>query len=737
MFRPYVCIRQHDISDCAVACIASISKYYKLNLPYSRIRETAGTDKEGTTVYGTIKALTDLGFTAKGVKGDRDAFFSKFPLPCIAHVAENGLMHFVVIYKIQPDKVIIADPAKGIVTYSPKRFFKIWTGVLIVLAPNQSFQKGNIERTTIGKFFTLLIPQWRLLSGIFFISLVLTALGMLGSFYFKLIMDEVLPNQLETTLLYISIGIIVLHLFKEVLGFFRSNLLAYLGQRLDINLIFAYYQHVINLPVSFFGSRRIGEIISRFNDADSVRQAISTAALTIMIDTLMAIGGGMMLYSQSRSLFGVTVIIAIFDAVIIFLFNKPLRRINQITMEDNAQLSSYMIESLNGVELIKSYNAEDRVTYKSESLFVKMLKSVFKNRFLNNVQGGLASLINSVGGVVILWMGANSVLKGNITAGEMLTFNALLVYFLNPITNLINLQPQMQTAIVAADRLGEILDLSAEDKQSDNNKLQPSLKGDIYLRNITFRYGGRAPVLNDINIYIPRSYRIALVGESGSGKTTLAKLFMRFYPFEKGEIIINGYNINDIDITHLRKRIAYISQNVFLFSGSIIENMRYVSANASIEQIIEACRMAQAHDFINELPMRYETKLEENGSNLSGGQRQRLSIAQAILKNPDIIIMDEATSNLDSITEKSIERIIYEHTGDVAVIMIAHRLSTIMRCDFIYVMDKGTIVESGNHTELMAKQGLYYNLWKDQIPTGMGVAGSEGYPNRYERPFRY
>ena len=719
MPRHYICIRQHDISDCAAACIASISRYYKLTIPLSQIREKAGTDKEGTTVFGTVKALTELGFTAKGMKGDRKAFFSKFPLPCIAHVlTPEGFTHFVVIYKITRRKIIVADPGKGVVTYSPGKFFKMWTGVLIILIPSQSFQAGEVKQTTISKFFTLLIPQWRLLSGVFAVSVILTFLGILSSFYFKLMMDDILPNQLEKTLIYISIGVIALYVFREILNFFRAHLLIYLGQRLDLNLIFSYYQHVMNLPLSFFGSRRIGEITSRFTDADKVRDAISSTVLTVMIDPLMVIGGGAILFAQSRFLFGITLVMTVLDAAIIFLFNKPLRRINEKTMESNAQLSSYMIESLNGAELVKAYNAEDKVTYKSEGLFVKLLKNVFKNRFLNNVQGGLASLISGVGGVIILWAGASSVLKGQMTVGEMLTFNALLSYFTGPIQSLINLQPQMQTAIVAANRLGEILDLPAEDKQTGANKLKPDLRGDIVFNNITFRYGSRAAVINNLTLIIPKAYKVALVGESGSGKTTLAKLIMKFYTAEKGEILINGCNINDIDVNHLRQRVAYISQSVFLFSGSIIENMRYVSENADMGQIIEACKMARAHDFINQLPLRYETRLEENGGNLSGGQRQRLSIAQAILKSPDIIIMDEATSNLDSITEKAIEKVIYELTGEIPVLMIAHRLSTIMRCDYIYVMDKGEIIEAGPHNELMARRGYYFNLWKDQIPEG-------------------
>jgi ATP-binding cassette subfamily B protein len=255
------------------------------------------------------------------------------------------------------------------------------------------------------------------------------------------------------------------------------------------------------------------------------------------------------------------------------------------------------------------------------------------------------------------------------------------------------------------------------------------LKGDIIFKDVTFRYGSRAPVLKDISVYIPKSYKIALVGESGSGKTTLAKLLMRFYSIEKGEISINGCNINDIDINHLRGRIAYISQQVFLFSGTILDNLRFASADANMESVIEACKMAQAHDFINALPLRYETILEENGGNLSGGQRQRLSIAQAILKDPDLIIMDEATSNLDSITERAIERIIYDHTGETAVLMIAHRLSTIMRCDYIYVMDKGNVIEAGTHSDLMYRKGYYFDLWKDQLPIGSEVMPYARHPH--------
>lgn len=290
-----------------------------------------------------------------------------------------------------------------------------------------------------------------------------------------------------------------------------------------------------------------------------------------------------------------------------------------------------------------------------------------------------------------------------------------LAYFLEPVKNLINLQPQMQTAVVAADRLGEILDLEPERVANENKKLSlNTLRGDIWFKGITFRYGTRRPVLENITMHIKQGEKIALVGESGSGKTTLVKLLLHLYSPEEGEILINSNNIKDVNIESLRDKIAYIPQETFLFSGSIMDNLTLGLDDVTPEEVIEASKKAQAHDFINDLPLRYETRLEENGSNLSGGQRQRLAIARAILKKPDILILDEATSNLDSITERAIEKTINEYSKGMTTIIIAHRLSTIMRCNNIYIMEKGRIIESGNHDQLLKCQGNYAKLWDQQ-----------------------
>lgn len=718
MFKKYHCIKQHDITDCGAACLTTISRHYGLKYPISQIREIAGTDKQGTNVYGLVKAAEQLNFTAKAVKGNQEAFFGDFPLPAIAHVVIDGsLLHYVVIHKITKKEVLIADPGKGLVKYKPDDFINIWSGVLILMVPTAQFQKGDVTKGLFARFFHLLLPQKRMIFGIFLASLLFTILGIFGAFYFQFLLDEILPYSMQKTLHILSVGIIVLYIFKQLLNAFRTHLLLYLSQKLDISLILGYYHHVLKLPMSFFGARKTGEIISRLMDASKVRDAISSATLTIMIDILMVIAGGIILYSQSTMLFGVTVMLVPLYLTLVWGFHKPFDRLNREQMEKNALLTSYIVESIDGIETVKAYHAESKAIFETERKFVGLLKSVFKFGVFNNVQSSLKGLVQSVGGVVILWVGAVQVMKGNMTMGQLITYNALLAYFLEPIQNLINLQPTLQTAIVAADRLGEILDLEVEKGEQEERKLRPSsLQGTIALQNIDFRYGTRALTLQDINLTIRQGEKIAFVGESGSGKTTLIKLLMQFYRHEKGEIMINDHNIKDIQLDSLRERIAYISQDTFFFSGTIRENLCLgIDEGEDFQRIVDACKTAQAQEFINQLPLRYETMLEENATNISGGQKQRLAIARAILKNPDILIMDEATSNLDSITEKAVSETINSFEN-LTTIIIAHRLSTIMRCNRIYVMDRGTIIEQGTHQELLSLRGKYYELWKDQLP---------------------
>ena len=534
----YYCIKQHDITDCGAACIATISRQYGLKTSISRIREIAGTDKSGTNIVGVVKAAEELGFSAKGVKGDKESFFSDFPLPAIAHIiTKDGLQHYVVIHKITKEKIVLADPAIGIVKLKHEDFFNIWTGVLVITVPKETFKKGKDTSGTFERFFSLILPQKRLVFEVFFASIIITLLGITGAFYFQYIIDEILPGELKQTLLVISIGVILLKLFSVLLSVIRTQLLIHLSQKLDIALLLGYYNHVLKLPMNFFGTRKIGEIVSRFQDATAIREAISSVTLTVMIDTLMAIGGGIILLMKNVQLFLISFILIIIYGMLVFIFNKPYKRANQRQMEDNAQLTSFLVESLNGMQTVKAFNGEYSVETETEFKFVKLIRSIFRLSCIGNIQEGLKAFFETIGGIVIVWVGALSVMDGGMTIGSLLSFNALLVYFLDPVKNIIDLQPDIQTALVAADRLSEILDLEIEKYEENGHKVEvEKFNGNISIENVTFRYGTRHAVLENFSFEVKAGETVAIVGESGSGKSTLAKLLLNMYKAESGVI---------------------------------------------------------------------------------------------------------------------------------------------------------------------------------------------------------
>src|SRR5690554_3115573 len=664
-----------------------------------------------------IKAANELGFSAKGVKARPEHLTAGLPLPAVAHVVKNNLLHYVVIHEITKKGLLIADPAEGIVRYSREGFEKIWSGVLILMVPEERFKRGDETTGLFARFFSLITPHKRLLVEIFLASVLFTLLGIVGAFYFKFLIDEVLAEGLERTLHLLSIGVIILILFRVLLNAFRGHLLLYLSQKIDIALILQYYRHVLELPVSFFDARKVGEILSRLSDASKIRSAVSGATLSVMIDTLMVIAGGIALYTQSGLLFGVAAVFIPFYIIVAWTFNKPFRDIHRKEMEQAADTEAYLVESVSGAATIKAFNGEEEANLETEKRFLKFIRSIFKAVWLRNVQSSLQQILTMAGEIVILWVGGMQVIRGALSLGQLITFNALLAYFFEPIQNLIGLQPALQEAFVAADRLGEILDLKVE-KENERRKIIPQkLKGAIEFKGVSFRYGTRELVLKKIDLAIRPGEKVALVGESGSGKTTLVKLVLKYYLPEEGEILVDGYNIKDINLDSLRERIGYVPQDVFLFSGSIHDNIAFGQKGVTTNQIIEEAQKAQAHEFINRLPLRYDTQVGERGSNLSGGQKQRIAVARAILKKPDLLILDEATSNLDTATERAIHRTIEEISRQITTIIIAHRLSTVMRSDRIILLEGGEIVEAGGHRELIAKKGYYYRLWQGQTST--------------------
>lgn len=720
LFKRYYCIRQQEQKDCGCACLATIFKQFGLRIPIYKIRDLAKTDLYGTSVYGLTMAAEKLGCSTKAFMfDDKEQLLTNkdIPLPAIAHVIlDKRYQHFVVIQKIDKNSLLIADPAQGMRKMTPEEFFKIWTGVLLLVTKKTPFETEPPKNGLARQFLQLISPHKALLINIFLSSILITALGIVSSFYFQFLLDTVIPNDLKSTLTVFSTGLLVIVLFNSLAKAFRQQIFLHFSQKLDVSLMLNYYNRLMGLPMEFFQSRPTGDVISRLDDVYKIRNAISGATLTILLDGFMAIVGGITLFCESRYLFLITLAPLAAYLIIVFVFNRLIEKRNHELMQSQAKVTAYLVECLTGIETIKSYTAESNVKANIERKFIEFVKGIFNLGFVNNIQNSLKLTVKAVFGIVILWIGTVQVLDGKIPVGLLLTFNALLAYFLTPIENIVSFQATFQSAKVAAKRLEEITGtpLEKEIGGGEKDKLQPmSLEGDIEFQNASFRYGARKETLRNISLTIKSGSKTALVGRSGSGKTTLAKLLMNFYPLESGQILIDGVNIGDIALDSLRSRIAYVSQDDFLFNDTLLENLRFANPMAKYEEIIEACKKARIHDYITSLALRYNTLVEENGTNLSSGQKQRLALAKAILKKPDIFILDEATSNLDAKTEKEVMAAIREAVEGKTCIFIAHRLSTISECSQVVVMEDGKIEECGTKEELIGAGGGFSQLWQE------------------------
>ena len=708
-------VKQHDIKDCGAACLASVGNHYGVQLPIARIRQFANTDKRGTNILGMIEAADKMGFTAKGVKGGVDAL-DKIPLPAVAHViVKEQLQHFVVIYEATKSHITYMDPGEGnMIKAKIEDFEKIWTGVLVLFAQKDDFVTSNQKISNVSRFWQLIKPHKVILTQALFGAMIYTVLGLSISIYVQKITDYVLVEGNTNLLNLMSIAMIIIILIQTLIGVQKTVMVMKTGQLIDANLILGYYKHLLRLPQRFFDTMQIGEITSRISDAVKIRVFINEAAIDMIVNIFILIFSFALMFTFYWKLALIMLFVIPLYLIIYFIMNYLNKKVERKIMEKAAELETQLVESVTHIRTIKEFGIEDFTNIKTENRFVKLLFTGYTSG-LNSVFASTSTqLLASIFTIVLLWVGAGYVIKGQITPGEMFSFYALIGYFTSPVASLIGMNKTIQNALIAADRLFEIMDLERE-KTENKVSFHPDLIGNISFENVTFRYGSRTEVFQEFYAIFEKNRTTAIVGESGSGKTTIISLIQGLYPIQKGHIKIGDYDIKQIDQTSLRKLIGVIPQELNLFSGNIIENIALGDAFPDMQRIIDLSQQLGIIEFVEKLPNGFETQVGENGSMLSGGQKQRIAIARALYKNPEILIMDEATSALDTNSEQNVKKVIDDSKkANKTVIVIAHRLSTIANADVIMVMEEGKIVEQGDHQALISAQGKYYDLWKKQ-----------------------
>ena len=707
-------VPQIDARDCGVAALASIAKFYGSDFSLAHLRELAKTNKEGTTALGIVKAADEMGFETRPVQADKTLFdMSDVPYPFIVHVNKEGkLQHYYVVYQTKKDYLIIGDPDPSvkITKMSKERFFSEWTGVAIFLAPKPSYQPHKDKKNGLLSFLPLIFKQKSLIAYIVLSSLLVTIINIGGSYYLQGILDEYIPNQMKSTLGIISIGLIITYILQQAMSFSRDYLLTVLSQRLSIDVILSYIRHIFELPMSFFATRRTGEIISRFTDANSIIDALASTILSLFLDVSILILVGGVLLAQNPNLFLLSLISIPIYMFIIFSFMKPFEKMNHDVMQSNSMVSSAIIEDINGIETIKSLTSEENRYQNIDSEFVDYLEKSFKLTKYSILQTNLKQGTKLVLNIFILWFGAQLVMSSKISIGQLITFNTLLSYFTTPMENIINLQTKLQSAKVANNRLNEVYLVESEFQVQKNPVHSNFLMGDIEFDDLSYKYGFGRDTLTDINLTIKQGDKVSLVGVSGSGKTTLAKMIVNFFEPYKGHISINHQDIKNIDKKVLRRHINYLPQQAYIFNGSILENLTLGGNNMiSQEDILKACELAEIRQDIERMPMGYQTQLSD-GAGLSGGQKQRIALARALLTKSPVLILDEATSALDVLTEKKVIDNLMSLT-DKTILFVAHRLSIAERTNRVIVLDQGKIIEVGSHQELMKAQGFYHHLF--------------------------
>ncbi|PSN20533.1 peptidase C39 [filamentous cyanobacterium CCP5] len=709
----YPWVEQQSSSDCGAACLSMIARYWGKRFPLNVLRERANVGRSGVSLKGLAKAAEGLGFQARPVRASLSRL-TDHRGPWIAHWEGS---HFVVVYGIRGNQVILADPAIGRKQVSRSEFKQHWTGFALLVEPTQQLQDTEIHQASLGRYIQALSPYRSLIVQIILVSLLIQVFGLVSPLFTQIILDRVVVQKSLSTLNLFAIGLVLFSFWSICLSSVRQYLLSYFSNRLDLTLISGFISHTMLLPLRFFESRRVGDIITRVQENQKIQRFLIGQVVLAWLNFLTGfVYLGLMLYYNWQ--LTLLVLCLIPPIALLTLGSTPfLRKLSRELFKEAADQNSTLVEMMNGIATVKSASAERDLRWLWEDRLTRQMNVRFRGQQLGIGLGATNGLINSIGGAVLLWYGASLVIQDQLTIGQFVAFNMMMGYVISPVLALANLWDELQEVLISVERLNDVFEAELEESPQHPMLVLPSLIGEVVFEDVTFRYGQdeERNTLQNLSFQVQPGQTVAIVGRSGSGKTTLVKLLEALYYPVQGRIFVDGHDSRHVSPQSLRSQLGVVPQECFLFSGTILENITLFRPEFTLDDAVDAAKLAEAHTFIQALPLGYNTKVGERGSTLSGGQRQRIAIARALLGHPKILILDEATSSLDTESERRFQQNLAQISRDRTTFIIAHRLSTVRNADQILVLDRGVLVEQGTHSELMAQSGLYCHLAQQQL----------------------
>ncbi len=698
--------------DVGVACFQMLSKYF--NMPFRKevIRRVLSEQLErhntlSLPLCGAISELMGLNPQLMTIPAKA---FTRLEGPCLVRWQDS----LALVYDISDKELVIAVPELGLRRYKPDEFLSTWGegGEILFL---QKTKETPQERFGLSWFLPSINKYKRVLIEVFVASFFVQLFALANPLMIQVIIDKVISQNSVDTLGYLVLFLIVINIFEALLTTLRTYLFVDTTNRIDLSLGSEIIDHMLRLPLRYFERRPVGEISTRVNELEKIRQFLTGTALTVVLDSVFSVVYIVVMLLYSPLLTAVSLAIIPVFIGLTLVFSPTIRRQLRVKAERNAETQSYLVEVLTGIQTVKAQNIELRSRWQWQERYARYISTGFKTVITSTLASSASSFLNKLSRVMIIGMGAFLVLDGKLTLGQLIAFRIISGYVTSPIMRLAQLWQNFQETALSLERLADIVDHPEEGEQDRNNIPMPAIKGAVKYENLAFRFKNTGPLqLNNVNLDIPPGTFTAVVGQSGAGKSTLTKLISRLYEPEGGRILIDGYDINRVELYSLRRQIGVVPQETLLFEGTVMENIALTNPDATTEEIIAAAQIAAAHEFIMGLPNGYNTRVGERGSALSGGQRQRIAIARTILQQPAMLVMDEATSALDYNTEQQVSRNLKEALKGRTVFFITHRLGTIKNADVIVMMDAGSIVEQGSHEELMALRGRYYYLYQQQ-----------------------